>query len=404
MDISQVRPYEQNAKKHPKAQVDAIARSIQEFGFNQPIVVDKNREIIVGHGRYYAAQQLGLQDVPVTVLENLTDDQVMAYRLADNKLNESEWDMGLAIENLKYLDSQGYDITLTGFDRDLILESDEKDDQVPDNAPPRAKLGDVWALGRHRLMCGDSTSLEAVQALMGDNKADMVFTDPPYNVDYEGMQNSKQWDKIRNDSKPPEEFAEFLGKAFKNYHEFSKGEAAHYICHADKSHKEFRQAFEQSGYEWRATIIWVKNSPAFNFAQYKYAHEPIFYCFKRGETVSWYGDLTNSTVWKEKWDSKKIAEWVKSFIAEGKTTIWHAKKEKGKHPTIKPIELITKAIFNSSKKDDAILDLFGGSGSTLIAAEKTGRIAYLMELDPKYCDVIIERYEQYTGNTAEKLS
>ena len=266
----------------------------------------------------------------------------------------------------------------------------------------------MYQLGPHRLLCGDSTQPEAVLALMGDKKADMIFTDPPYNVDYHGMQNSKQWNKIANDAMSPEAFKEFLRKVFKNYNDFSKGEAAMYICHADKSHTEFRQAFEEEGYDWRATIVWVKNSPAFNFAQYKYKHEPIFYCFKKDKTVSWYGDMTNNTVWRKEWDDAQIVRWFKKQLAKeketGTTTIWEAKKEKGLHPTIKPVELIQKAITNSSKQDDIVLDLFLGSGSTLIAAQKTGRIGYGMEYEPTYCDVIVQRYVDYTGNTTLSLN
>ena len=185
MDITEIKPYQKNAKKHPTDQVKLIARSIKEFGFNQPIVIDKNNEIIVGHGRYEAAKLLALDDVPVLKLENLTPAQVKAYRLADNKLNESDWDMTLAIEELKDLDKEGYDVTLTGFDKDLIIEPDDKDDEVPENPPTKANLGDIWQLGNHKLMCGDATSVEDVKKLMGV-RADMVFTDPPYNVNYSG--------------------------------------------------------------------------------------------------------------------------------------------------------------------------------------------------------------------------
>ena len=404
MKLELIKPYEKNTKKHPAKQIKQVAASIKEFGFNQPIVLDKDNVIIVGHGRYEAAKFLGLKEVP-TIIVDLTEQQAKAYRLADNKLNESEWDMGLAIEELKGLSSEMID--LTGFDKDLLIEADEKDDIIPENAPTRAKLGDIWALGRHRVMCGDSTDKASVERLMDGKKADMVFTDPPYNVDYKGMQNSKQWKGLDNDAMSAIAFQDFLSKAFKNYYDYTKGEAALYICHADKTHNEFRKAFEESGYEWRATIIWVKNSPAFNFAQYKYAHEPIFYCFKKGKTVSWYGDLTRNTVWKADWNDDKIVSWFKRQIKldkeQAKTTIWEAKKEHGDHPTIKPVELITKAIVNSSKQDDLVMDLFLGSGSTLIAAKKTGRICYGMELDPKYVDVIIKRWEDYTNGTATKV-
>jgi len=408
IEIDLIKPYLNNAKKHPTKQIKQIANSIKEFGFNQPIVIDKKNEIIVGHGRYLAARELGLKTVPFVRLENLSKEQVKAYRLADNKLNESEWDLKMVIDELKELDLKGFNIDLTGFDKDLLIDSDAKDDVIPENVPTVVKLDDVWQLGRHRVMCGDSTQPDAVATLMGGALADMIFTDPPYNVDYHGMQNSKQWNGIANDKMSDARFEEFLKKIFGIYNENSKGESALYICHADKSHREFRKAFEEAGYAWRATIIWVKNSPAFNFAQYKYAHEPIFYCFKKGKIVNWYGDLTRKTVWHEEWDINKIVNWYKHQIKldkeQAKTTIWEAKKELGDHPTIKPVELITKAITNSSKEDDLITDYFLGSGSTLIAAEKTNRICYGMEIDPKYCDVIIKRWENFTGKKAKKVA
>jgi len=403
MDISLIKPYTKNAKKHPKKQVEQVANSIKEFGFNQSIVLDKDNVVIVGHGRLEAAKLLGLKEVP-TITVDLTEEQAKAYRLADNKLNESEWDMDLVIQDLKELSENMVD--LTGFDKDLLIMPDEKDDEIPENVPARSKLGDLYELGNHRVLCGDSTSLEAVERLMDGKKADMVFTDPPYNVDYQGMQNSKQWDKIENDAMSPEAFKEFLIKVFKIYFDNSKKESAIYICHADKSHKEFRDAFESVGYLWRATIIWVKNSPAFNFAQYKY--EPIFYCFKEGQTVKWLGDNRNKTVWEAEWDDDKIINWFKRQIKldkeQAKTTIWEAKKEHGDHPTIKPVELISKALRNSSDREDLVVDFFGGSGSTLIACEKFMRKCNMIELQPTYCDVIVQRYVDYTGNENIKLN
>ena len=244
--------------------------------------------------------------------------------------------------------------------------------------------------------------------LWGGVQADLIFTDPPYNVDYSDMQNSKKWDKIANDSMSPESFKQFLVKVFKAYFDNSKESAAIYICHADKSHKEFRDAFEEIGYIWRATIIWVKNSPAFNFAQYKYSHEPIFYCFKENQTVKWLGDNKNKTVWEQQWDDKKIIKWfndqIKTDREKGKSTIWEAKKEHGNHPTIKPVELIQKALMNSSSPGDLVVDFFGGSGSTLITCEKMNRTCRTLELSPTYVDVIVQRYVDYTGNESVILN
>lgn len=379
MNINEIRPYDQNAKKHPEKQVEQIARSIKEFGFNQPIVIDRYNEIIVGHGRYFAAQKLGLVDVPVTKLDNLTDDQVQAYRLADNKLNESEWEMSLVIENLKYLDSQNYDITITGFDKDLILEPDAKDDIVPDNAPTRAKLGDLWALGKHRLYCGDSTNLDAVMALSGETKADMFLTDPPYNVDYVGK--TKDALQIENDKMSDEAFTEFLSKAFTSADEVMKDGAVFYIWHADMQSSGFIKATANVGWHWAEKLIWVKNTMVLGRQDYHWKHEPCLYGWKKGANHVWNSDRTQTTVLN-----------------------FDRPTQNKSHPTMKPVDLLSYQITNNTKGEDIVLDLFGGSGSTLIAAEKTGRICYMMELDEKYVDVIIERYEQYTGNKATKLN
>lgn len=384
MKLSDLHPYEQNAKKHPPKQVDAIARSIKEFGFNQPLVVDKNNEIIVGHGRYFAAQKLGLKDVPVIKLDNLTDEQIQAYRLADNKLNESEWDMGLVIEQLKFLDSQNFDITLTGWDKDLIIEPDAKDDVIPEDAPPVAKLGDIWKLGNHRVMCGDSTKKEDVEKLMDGKKADMVFTDPPYSVNYEkknrDVLKSKSYSKIENDDASVEDIARNLWKpVFDNLAEVSKDGASIYVT-MPQGGDQMMMMMMMDSWQVKHELIWVKDSPVFSMGRldYDYMHEPILYGWKKNH--QFYGG------------------------GQYKKSVWHIKRDGNKsHPTMKPVELITNAIANSSKEDDIVIDFFQGSGSTTIAAEKTNRICYGMEIDPHYVDVIIKRWEDYTGNKAEKL-
>ena len=368
-----IKPYNKNAKKHPDKQLKLIAKSLKEFGCRQPIVVDKDDVIIVGHGRWLAYQKFkdeyNLTEPKIERADDLTPKQVKAYRLADNKLNESDWDMDLAIEDLKDLDDNLFE--LTGFDADLLLEPDEKDDEVPDNAPPVAKLGDVWALGRHRVMCGDSTKVEDVEKLMDGKKADMVFTDPPYNIAYEG--GSKKREMIENDK--VDDFYKFLLDAYTNYFINMKSGASIYVCHADTERVNFTKAFNDAGFKLSSVIIWIKDNATFGRQDYFWRHEPILYGWNKNGAHSWYGDHKQDTFWNVKRPSRSDA-----------------------HPTMKPIELVSKALANSSKSDDIVMDLFLGSGSTLIACEKTNRICYGCELDEKYIDVIITRYCEYTGN------
>lgn len=370
-----IRPYSKNAKKHPKKQVEQIAASIKEFGMNQPIVVDKQGVIIVGHGRYEALNLLGMpvKDEYIKVVD-LTEEQAKSYRLADNKLNESEWDMNLVIEELKGLSDEMLD--LTGFDKDLIIEPDERDDMVPAvPEEPISKLGDLYLLGEHRVLCGDSTKLEDVERLMDGKKADMVFTDPPYNIAYEG--GSKKREMIKNDE--VEDFYGFLLQVYSSFALSMKLGASIYVCHADSERVNFTKAFKDAGFYLSSVVIWAKNNATFGRQDYFWKHEPILYGWREGGAHTWHGDNKQDTIWNVNRPSKSEA-----------------------HPTMKPIELIEKAIFNSSKQEDTILDLFLGSGSTLIAAEKTGRVCYGMELDPKYVDVIVKRWEDYTGKKAIK--
>lgn len=374
--MTNITPYTKNAKKHPKKQVEQIANSIKEFGMNQPIVVDAKGEIIVGHGRFLALQHLGWDIKPEWVIkkDDLTDEQVKAYRFADNKLNESDWDMSLVIEELKGLSEPM--LVLTGFDSDLILEPDAKDNEVPEiPETPRSALGDVYELEYHRVMCGDSTKLEDIEKLMGGKKADLVFTDPPYNINYEGK--TKKRLKIQNDQFEGEGFYEFLHDSFVNCFAVTNPGTAIYVCHADMERIAFQQALQDSGYSQKQNIIWVKDSIVLGRQDYHWRHEPILYGWKEGDGKhKWEGDRKQSTVWEVKRPTRSES-----------------------HPTMKPVELITNAIFNSSKRDEIVLDPFLGSGSTLIAAEKTGRTCYGMELDPKYMDVIVQRWVDHTGCT-----
>lgn len=398
MEISRVRPYEKNAKKHPKKQVEQVAASIKEFGFNQPLVVDRNGVVIVGHGRLEAAKLLGMTDVPVVEVD-LTEEQAKAYRLADNKLNESEWDMKLAVDELKELSGEMQ--VLTGFDLDLLIEPDEKDDEIPENAPAKSKLGDLYELGNHRVLCGDSTKSDDVERLMDGKKADMVFTDPPYNVNYEGDGKNTS-NTILNDKMSDSSFDIFLGEVFKRYSEISKTGGGWYVFHSSSTQHQFQKAIENAGWNVKTQIIWNKPTASMGWGDYRYKHEPMFYCGK--ENTQFFGDRTGTTIWDFHRHEKDLVRWAKKCLQAdkaGKTTIWTMKRESVlgyKHPTQKPVELISYAVHNSSKAEDLIVDLFLGSGATLITAEKTGRICYGMELDPKYVDVIVQRYVDYTGN------
>lgn len=405
-EITTIKPYEKNAKKHPKKQIKQVADSIKEFGFNQPIVVDKNNVVIVGHGRLEAAKLLNLKEVPVLRVD-LTDVQAKAYRLADNKLNESEWETNLVIDELKELNLQGFDIELTGFDKDLIIEPEDRDDEVPElPEEPKSKLGDIYQLGEHRLMCGSATEERDIMALMNGELAEMVWTDHPYNVDYEGGTGLK----IQNDSMSNDQFYQFLFDFYYQTRQIMHNGCPIYVAHADSEAVNFRKALEDAGIELRQCIIWVKNSFVLCRQDYQWQHEPILYGWKSGAAHRWYGMFDKATVIDDEIDIKKLKkedlqELVQSLRNERKTTVIREKKpaRSAEHPTMKPVSLIVKFLMNSSRQGDVVYDGFGGSGSTLIAAEKLNRKCYMMELDPKYVDVIVKRWENYTGQIAEKI-
>jgi DNA modification methylase len=377
-------PYAKNARKISEQAVDKVASSIQAFGFRQPLVVDKNGVIVVGHARLMGAKKLGWKLVPVHRADNLTPAQIRGYRLADNRTNqETEWDSERLCEELKDLMVEDFDLALTGFDPDEIaaytIETTKgliDEDETP--AVQEFALtepGDLWTLGNHRLLCGNSTSIDVVERLMAGQKADMVFTDPPYNVDYEGYTEERL--TIQGDRMDAARFEEFLRDAFVSLRLATTTEASLYVCHSSSWQREFQTALEDAGFEVRCQIIWAKNTFAWGFGRYKFQHEPIFYAHLAGESDAWYGDKSQSTLWQEK---KPAANRL--------------------HPTMKPIELVERGLVNSSSAGNMVVDLFGGSGSTLIACEKTGRFARLMELDPKYCDVIVKRWQNFTGKAA----
>lgn len=358
-------PYDKNTKKHDKTQINNVAESIKQYGFVQPIVIDKDNVVVIGHCRLLAAKQLKMKEVPCVCVEDLTEEQVKALRIVDNKSNESEWDFDFLADELAELD-------LSDFDFDFGIEVEEEETEiVEDEAPevdedaePIAKMGDIWQLGRHRLMCGDSTDKATVELLMDGKKADMVFTDPPYGVDYEG---------INNDSRSGLE--DLLTSAFENYKENCIDGASVYCFHSDKCADIFHAVF-RSFCHFSSMIIWEKQSLVLSQGDYQSIHEPCLYGWFDNGTHRFFGDRKQTSVWQ--FDRKSI---------EG-------------HTTPKPIGFICKALENSSKKNEKVLDLFGGSGSTLIACEQVDRTCYMMELDPKYCDVIIKRWETLTGEKA----
>lgn len=380
--IEEIRPYEKNPRKNDGA-VDAVANSIQEFGWQQLIVVDKDNVIIAGHTRYKAALKLGLSEVPVRVASDLTEEPVRAYRLADNKTHElSDWNTELLLEELESIDT--LDMTLLGFDEHLIPTDIIEDDfEVDIPEEPITQRGDLIVLGDHILMCGDSTVAEDVERLMAGDRADMVFTDPPWNVSY-GETDHPSWKKrsIMNDSMSTEEFKQFMYSSFKRMSEASREGAMIYVVMSAQEWGNMMLALTDNGFHWSSTVIWNKNSHIMSRKDYHTKYEPIWYGWDdRGPRVCPLADRKQNDVWE-------IDRPTRS----------------DEHPTMKPIELVARAVRNSSKKGDIVLDLFGGSGSTMIACEQLGRKNRTMELDPAYCDVIVTRWEEFTGKTAERVS
>jgi DNA modification methylase len=381
--IADLIPYARNSRTHSDAQVAQIAASIREFGWTNPILLDGENGIIAGHGRVLAAQKLGESQVPTIELSHMDDNQKRAYIIADNKLAlNAGWDDAMLALEIGDLKDAGFDLELTGFNPDEIaalnpevIEGLTDEDSVPDVPDePITKLGDIYQLGNHRLMCGDSTSIDAVDKLMDGKLANMLHTDPPYGVDYEGVPN----DHLK-DAQLEQFLIDALLCAYAVLHEGSNI----YVWHADITAFEFISAFRKAGFKQArpSTIQWVKPSLTMSQGDYHSQNEPCLYGWKEGK-----GRVRVK-------DRKQ-------------TTIWHCdrSKENKIHPTMKPVELCQRAIENSSMPNCIVLDLFGGSGSTLMACEKTNRAGYLMELDPKYCDVIVKRWEEFTGKKATLLN
>lgn len=386
-------PYARNARTHNEQQVAQIAASIKEFGFTNPILIDKDNMVIAGHGRLLAAQKLGLTEVPVIRLAHLTPAQVKALVIADNKIAlNAGWDEDLLRLELQDLKDVDFDIDLIGFSdlemKELMdfvepqegLSEDDSVPAVPEN--PITQKGDVWVLGNHRLLCGDTTMVDNVKKLMADEMANMIFTDPPYNVNYGASAKDSMRHKagaqpgrtIMNDNLG-DDFAQFLTDSLSNMMMFCTGGI--YVCMSSSELHTLYSAFIAAGGKWSTFVIWAKNTFTLGRADYQRQYEPILYGWVEGKSHHWCGDRNQSDVW----------EYNKPTCND-------------LHPTMKPIELVERAINNSSKNGDIVLDGFGGSGSTMIACEKVGRCARLIELDPKYCDVIVKRWEDFTGKKA----
>nr|DAR04923.1 MAG TPA: adenine specific DNA methyltransferase [Caudoviricetes sp.] len=374
-NLNDVIPYAGNAKKHDKKQIANVAESIQQYGFVQPVVVDRDGVIVIGHCRVLAAEKLGLKEVPCVCVDDLTPEQVNALRLVDNKSNESDWDFDLLADELPRLDLSAFDFDW-GLPETAMEEVTEDDaPEIDETQPPVSKRGDVWKCGRHRIMCGDSTDPECVQKLMGGALADLLLTDPPYGVDYVGK--TKEALKIENDAKTDEEFIDFLRNAFEAADSVMKPGAVFYIWHAILKTYAFESACQMCGWEVRQVLIWVKNTMVLGRQDYQWKHEPCLYGWKGGAGHLWASDRKQTTV-----------------LEFDKPT------RNGEHPTMKPVALFDYQIKNNTKGGDIVLDLFAGSGTTVAACEQNGRVAYCMEYDPKYCDVIVKRWENLTGEKA----
>ena len=385
--IDQVIPYARNPRKNESA-VAKTAASLKEFGWRQPIVVDNEYVIIAGHTRLLAAKQLGMKKVPIHIAKDLTEAKVKAYRIADNRIGaEADWDIDFLKLEIEELEDWDVDVDVLGFDSEeleKLLHEEveatpcENDDDVPEMPDPICKKGDIWILGEHRLLCGDARIFNDYEKVLREEKIDMVITDPPYNVDYVGK--TKDALKIENDKMSQEEFYAFLSDFYVNLFTFMNDGSSLYVFHADSEGHNFRRAMKEAGFKLSQCLIWEKNSMVMGRQDYHWKHEPILYGWKEGEAHKWYSDRKQTTI-----------------------LLFDRPTKSGEHPTMKPVEILTYLLSNSSKKGDLVWDSFLGSGSTLIACEKMKRRCYGLELDPKYCDVIIKRWEEYTDKKAERM-
>lgn len=388
ISVSDLIPYANNSRTHSDEQVLQIASSIKEFGFINPVIVDGENGIIAGHGRVMAAKKLGLMDVPCVDASHLSEAQKKAYIIADNKLAlNAGWDDDILRIELDMLTELDFDLSLTGFSDEELqaicqveeiapeYEEDADGEIIEPPPEPKTKEGDVWVLGKHRLMCGDSTSIDALEKLCNNQLVDMWLTDPPYNVAYEGK--TKDALTIKNDSMGDDDFRQFLRDCYVAADAVMKPGAVFYIWHADSEGYNFRGAAKDAGWKVRQCLIWKKSTLVMGRQDYHWKHEPCLYGWKDGAGHLWASDRKQTT----------ILEFDKP-------------SRNGEHPTMKPVDLFSYCLLNNTKGGDIVLDSFGGSGTTMIACEKNGRVGYLMELDPKYCDVIINRWQTLTGKEA----
>ena len=383
--ISKLIPYVNNARTHNTQQINKLRSSLREFGFINPVIIDREFNVIAGHGRIMAAKEEGINEVPCVFVDYLTEAQKKAYIIADNRMAmDAGWDEELLKVEIEALQAEDFDLSLTGFDeKELAGFFDTSDNAKEDDfdvdtelgKPPVTKTGDLWLLGNHRLLCGDSTKEKSYTLLMNGKKANLVVTDPPYNVNYQGTAG-----KIKNDNMENEKFYQFLFDAFTCMAKAMAEDASIYVFHADTEGLNFRKAFADAGFYLSGTCIWKKQSLVLGRSPYQWQHEPCLFGWKKNGKHQWYSDRKQTTIWE-----------------------FDKPKKNGDHPTMKPVPLIAYLIKNSSLSNCIVLDPFGGSGSTLIACEQTNRICHTIELDEKYCDVIVKRYIEQVG-TAENVS
>jgi len=385
VDINKLIPYVNNARTHNAQQINKLRSSLREFGFINPVIIDRDFNVIAGHGRIMAAKEEGINEVPCVFVDYLTEAQKKAYILADNRMAmDAGWDEELLKVEIEALQAEDFDLSLTGFDESELAgffdtADDAKDDDFDVDAelekPPVTKSGDLWLLGNHRLLCGDSTKEESYTLLTNGKKANLVVTDPPYNVNYQGTAG-----KIKNDNLENDKFYQFLFDAFTCMEKAMADDASIYVFHADTEGLNFRKAFADAGFYLSGTCIWKKQSLVLGRSPYQWQHEPCLFGWKKNGKHQWYSDRKQTTIWE-----------------------FDKPKKNGDHPTMKPVPLLAYPIKNSSMSNCIVLDPFGGSGSTLIACEQTNRICHTIELDEKYCDVIVKRYIEQVG-TAENVS